>query len=229
MKTPMNLLALLARSSRPPFTARITAALPMLLAAAAPADTTPPVVPEPPAALTFASFNGSNDATAQGGGLYAFAYSEKPGDANLGKLSTANGVARATGTVGASSGSTWGGIGLMAGSGPAGKTVDLSAQRTLHLQLASATATQLRVRVMGNDKATRDNGCYPVVVQKVTAELRDYAIPLSAFAPEAYCAAQGRPIATIAAAVAAIEVSDPAMSAALRPVDFQVGRIELRP
>jgi hypothetical protein len=117
----------------------------------------------------------------------------------------------------------------MAGSGPAGKTVDLSAQRTLHLQLASATATQLRVRVMGNDKATRDNGCYPVVVQKVTPELRDYAIPLAAFAPEAYCSAQGRSMAATAAAVAAIEVSDPAISAALRPVDFQVGRIELRP
>jgi len=36
-------------------------------------------------------------------------------------------------------------------------------------------------------------------------------------------------MATTAAAVAAIEVSDPAISAALRPVDFQVGRIELRP
>lgn len=134
-----------------------------------------------------------------------------------------------TGTVGAGSGSAWGGIGLTAGSGPAGKTVDLSAQRTLHLQLASATATQLRVRVMGNDKATRDNGCYPVVVQKVTPELRDYVIPLSSFSPEAYCTAQGRSIAHTASAVAAIEVSDPTLSAASRPVDFQVGRIELQP
>jgi hypothetical protein len=82
---------------------------------------------------------------------------------------------------------------------------------------------------MGSDKATRDNGCYPVVVQKVTPELRDYAIPLSSFAPETYCGAQGRSIAQTAPAVAAIEVSDPAISAAARQVDFQVGRIELRP
>jgi len=214
-----------------PFTARIAAASLCLLAAGttAPPAAAAPDAPDAPTPQVFASFDSGNDSTAQGGAISAFAYSEKPGDATLGKLSIANGVARVTGAVGARSGSTWGGIGLTAGSGPAGKTSDLSAQGSLHLQLASATATQLRVRVMGNDKATRDNGCYPVVVQKVTPELRDYDIPLAYFAPETYCAAQGRSIAQTAPAVSAIEVSDPAIAAASRPVDFQVGRIELRP
>lgn len=217
----MNLLA-------SPFTARIAATSLCVLAAGTMAPRAA-AAPEAPAPQVFATFDSGNDATAQGGAIAAFAYSEKPGDATLGKLSVANGVARVTGTVGARSGSTWGGIGLTAGSGPAGKTSDLSTQGSLRLQLASATATQLRVRVMGNDKATRDNGCYPVVVQNVTPELREYDIALARFAPESYCAAQGRSIAQTAPAVAAIEVTDPAISATARPVDFQVGRIELRP
>jgi hypothetical protein len=107
---------------------------------------------------------------------------------------------------------------------------NLSKRQTLHVELASATATQLRVRLVGQDKTTRDNGCYPVVVQNVTPELRDYAMELSRFAPEAYCGAQGRSIAVTAPAVVAIEVSDPALTpGAKRLVDFQVGRIELKP
>lgn len=204
-----------------PFTARMAVASLCLLATAAVA------APEPPGPQSFASFDSGNDTTAQGGAISAFAYSEKPGDASLGKLAIANGVARVTGTVGARSGSTWGGIGLTAGSGPAGKTIDLSAQRTLHLQLASATATQLRVRVMGSDKATRDNGCYPVFVQPVTTELRDYSIDLSRFASESYCGGNARSIAATSTAVAAVEVADPKVAGGKRDIDFQVGRITL--
>ena len=172
-------------------------------------NATLPAAPAQPAALPFASFGSSAEATVQGGALEAFAYSEKPGDAVLGQFVTGDGVARVTGVIGARSGSTWGGIALMAAGGPEGKTVDLSRQRTLHIQLASATATQLRVRVLGNDKATRDNGCYPVAVQSVTPELRDYTIALARFAPEAYCGAQGRSVAATAPAVVASSVTRP--------------------
>lgn len=180
-------------------------------------------------ALAFAVFQ-ADGTTAQGGMSAAFAYSEKPGDASFDKVTVANGTARVTGTVWPQKGSTWAGIGFTAAAGADGKTLDLSKQRTLHLQLASATTRQLRVRLVGDDKATRDNGCYPVVVQDVTPELREYAIALSRFAPEAYCGAQGRSVAMTAAAVAAIEVSDPMLTpGAKRSVDFQVGRIELKP
>ena len=213
-------------ASTPTSVAACLAAAALSLLAAC--NATLPAAPAQPAALPFASFGSGAEATVQGGALEAFAYSEKPGDAVLGQFVTGDGVARVTGVIGARSGSTWGGIALMAAGGPEGKTVDLSRQRTLHIQLASATATQLRVRVLGNDKATRDNGCYPVVVQKVTAQLQDYAIPMALFAPESYCAAQGRTIVDTAPAVGAIEVSDPTLPATQRPVDFQVGRIELR-
>jgi hypothetical protein len=167
--------------------------------------------------------------TAQGGMFAGFAYSEKPGDATFDKVVVANGTARVSGTVWPQKGSTWAGVGFTAAAAADGKTLDLSKQRTLHVQLASATAKQLRVRLVGDDKATRDNGCYPVVVQDVTPELRDHAIALSRFAPEAYCGAQGRSVATTAPSVAAIEVSDPTLTpGAKRPVDFQVGRIELK-
>ena len=181
-----------------------------------------------PGGHAFAVFK-ADGSTAQGGMYSGFAYSEKPGDASLEKVAVTNGTARVNGTVWPQKGSTWAGIGFTAAAGADGKTLDLSQQRTLHLQLASATATQLRVRLVGDDKATRDNGCYPVAVQSVTPELRDYSIALSRFAPEAYCGAQGRSAGATTPAVVAIEVSDPALTpGAKRTVDFQVGRIELK-
>jgi hypothetical protein len=197
--------------------------------AAAPAPAAPASAAAATPALAFAVFQ-PDGSTAQGGMLAGFAYSEKPGDATFDKVVVTNGAARVHGTVWPQKGSTWAGIGFTASAGADGKTRDLSRQRTLHVQLAAATATQLRVRLLGEDKATRDNGCYPVVMQAVTAELRDYAIELSRFTPEAYCGAQGRSIAATAPAVAAIEVSDPALTPGTeRMVDFQVGRIELKP
>lgn len=166
--------------------------------------------------------------TAQGGSHQAFAYSEKPDDAKLDKLAVANGVARVTGTIWPQKGSTWAGIGYAASAGAAGKTIDASALRTLRIQLASPSATQLRVRVMGTDQATRDAGCYPVAMVAVSAELKEHAIPLASFQPEGYCGPKGKTIAATAGAVAAVEVTDPTV-AGKRAVDYQVGRIALTP
>lgn len=204
-----------------------------LLAGCAATATAPAPAPAPatasapaPVAMLFASVDKSTSSTVQGGALEAFAYSEKAGDAVLEKFVVADGATRVTGSLGARSGSTWGGLALLVASGPGDKTVNLSSQRTLNIQLASPTATQLRVRILGNDKKIRDSGCYPVVMQKVTPAMQSYAIPLSGFAPETYCAAQGRTITDTAPAVGAVEVSDPTVSATPRPVDFKVGRIE---
>ncbi len=215
-------LALLQACSTPP----APASAPQPAPAPAPAAV---AAPDTTGAMVFA-LPQRGGVTAQGGRYEAFAYAEKPGDAKMEKLSAANGVARVTGVVWPQLGSTWGGIGFTATAGGEGGSVDLSARRTLRLQLASATAQQLRVRVMGADKATRDNGCYPVVMLPVSAELREHAIPLAALAPEAYCGANGRSIAATAPAVTAIEVSDPTLTAGTRhAVDFSVGRIELLP
>ncbi|WOB09849.1 hypothetical protein [Piscinibacter gummiphilus] len=169
-------------------------------------------------------------ATAQGGLHETFAYSEKEGDARVDDVKVTDGVARITGTVWPQKGSTWAGIGFLATPGPAGKTSDLTAQRQLRLQLASPTATQLRLRVLGDDPATRASGCYPVATVAVGAALREVAVPLSAFRPEGYCEARGKLIASVLPAVAAIEVSDPTLSgSARRTVDFSVGRIAIGP
>lgn len=187
-----------------------------------------PAAVSPAAATPIVSFT-SATTTAQGGSVDAFSYSEKPGDATLGNVTFANGAVRATGKLGAEKGSSWGGIGLIAGVAAGEKTVNIAGKTNLRIKLASATASTLRVRIMSTDKATRDNGCYPVAVQKVTAELREYSIPLATFAPEGYCAAMGRSIATVTGAVASIEVSDPSVPSKARVVDFTVGSVEVLP
>ncbi|MBL0727638.1 hypothetical protein [Piscinibacter sp. HJYY11] len=182
-----------------------------------------------PAPLVFA-VPAPAGATAQGGTHEAFAYSEKEGDARIDDVKVVDGVARVTGTVWPQKGSSWAGIGFLATPGPAGKTSDLSAHRHVRLQLASPAAAQLRVRVLGDDPATRQSGCYPIATVAVGAGLREVAVPLSAFRPEGYCDARGKPIAAVLPAVAAIEVSDPTLSGtSRRAVDFSVGRITVGP
>jgi hypothetical protein len=188
-----------------------------------------PTAPSSAGTLVFAVPQ-AGGTTAQGGSHEAFAYAEKAGDAKLDAVAVTDGVARVTGTIWPQKGSTWAGIAFLATPGAAGKTSDFSAQRSLRIQLASPTATQLRLRVMGADPATRDAGCYPMTMVAVSSELREVVVPLSAFAPEGYCEARGKTIAGTVPAVAAIEVSDPTLSgAARRPVDFRVGRILLAP
>lgn len=187
-----------------------------------------PVAPPAAAVTAIVSFS-STTTTAQGGSVDAFSYSEKPGDATLGNLSVANGAARVTGKLGAEKGSTWGGIGLIAGTAAGDKSINIAGKDSLRIKLASATASTLRVRIMGTDKVTRDNGCYPVAVQKVSAELREYSIALSSFGPEAYCGAMGRSMSAVAGTVAAIEVSAPTVPTKPSTVDFTVGSVELQP
>lgn len=196
----------------------------------APAATAPAPAPAPaaaatrtdPGALPFATMKGA--LTEQGGTLDPFAYSEKPGDAQLGKLSVADGVAQVTGVIWPQKGSTWAGVALSVNAGAAGKTVDLSGYKSVTLQLAG-NLPSLRLRIMGTDKVVRDSGCYPIVMQPVTNELREYTIELSRFAPEGYCGGNARSIAATQPAVATVEVADAKVSGARRDVAFRVGRI----
>jgi hypothetical protein len=199
--------------------------------AAATATATASATPTPPiASLLLFAVPQAGGSTAQGGSLEAFAYAEKAGDAKFDGLAVTEGVARVMGHIWPQKGSTWAGIAFIATPDAAGKTSDLAAQRSLRIQLASATAAQLRVRILGADSATRDAGCYPMTMVSVTNELREIVVPVSAFAPEGYCEARGKSIAAVVPAVAAIEVSDPTVTgAARRPVDFRVGRIALAP
>lgn len=168
--------------------------------------------------------------TAEGGYIDGFAYAEKPGDATLGRIAVAGGVARATGEIEPRRGSTWGGIGLTTSVARGTKTVDVSSSRALVVALAANGTGTLRVRLVGANTATRDAGCYPVAIVRVTPELRDYTLPVASFAPEAYCGANAPGGIATAAALAAVEVADPAVTPGRkRLVDFTVGAIRVAP
>jgi hypothetical protein len=85
----------------------------------------------------------------------------------------------------------------------------------------------LRIRVLGDEKAVRDAGCYPVVLQPVTPELREYSIPLARFASESYCGVNARTVAVTQVGLSAVEVADAKVGGGKRDIDFQVGRITL--
>jgi hypothetical protein len=213
-------------STNPPAAGTAPAPAPVAVPAPAPAPVAAAATPaSETGTLVFATMK-AEGRTDQGASLDGFAYSEKPGDASFGNISVASGVARVTGVIWPQKGSTWGGIGFSVGAA-GGKAMDLSSYKTLSLQLAASAPGTLRIRVMGNEKATRDNGCYPVFVQPVTTELREYSIDLSRFASESYCGGNARTIAATSTAVAGVEVADPKVAGGKRDIDFQVGRITL--
>jgi len=191
---------------------------------------TPPIAAAEPAVdgnrLVLATMK-AGSGTDQGASTDAFAYAEKAGDASVGKLAAANGVAHVTGVIWPQKGSTWAGVGFTVGVGHGGKPMDASAYKTLTLQLAASTPGVLRIRMLGDEKAIRDAGCYPVVLQPVTPELREYSIPLARFASESYCGANARTIAVTQGALSAVEVADAKVGGGKRDVDFQVGRLTL--
>lgn len=199
---------------------------PSLTSTAAPAPTPAPAAPATLQStpetgdLVFATLNGVR--TEQGGAVEAFAYAEKTGDASLGKLSFADGMAVVNGAIWPQKGSTWAGLALTV---TGTKAADMTSYKSVTIQLAGA-GQALRIRLMGNDKSTRDNGCYPVLVQPVTPEARSYTLDLSRFSPEGYCGGNGRSAAAALSALTAIEVADARVSGAgRRDINFRVGRI----
>ena len=65
---------------------------------------------------------------------------------------------------------------------------------------------------------------------RVAPELKEYALPIASFAPEAYCGANAPGGPAAAAALTAVEVADAVVTPGLRrPVDFTVGVIRLNP
>lgn len=220
------LLMVSACTSVSPLAANAPAAAPVAAPTPTPAPTPKAASPAVSAlALVSLRVDGS---TEQGGHVDGFAYAEKDGDARFDGVQVSDGVARVTGQLGAKKGSSWGGIGFVASLAADDKPQNLSTRRVLVLRLASASARSLRVRLLGPDKATRDNGCYPVFVQPVTPELAEYRIALDRFAPESYCGAQARSVGVTLPAVAAVEVTDPAMAASVRAVDFRVGAVSVQ-
>ncbi|MFL6680535.1 MAG: hypothetical protein ACJ8IK_19515 [Burkholderiaceae bacterium] len=150
--------------------------------------------------------------------------SDVPGDATLGALSVADGMLRVEGALGVARGSRWSTLGAEIAPEDIEAGADLGGAAVLRIRLASAVARPLRVRIKGSDREIGNAGCYPVVVQMVTAAPADYVMPLSAFRAPGWCGTRAPTIAQTLRAVQRVEVT--ANDEPEGAVSFAVGRIE---
>ncbi len=168
----------------------------------------------------------SAEATKTGGAVIETNYSEKPGDAAVTARTFADGIVTYAGQVGFGKGSAWAGIGFSWSLGKDGEPLDATAYKTVTFRLAATTGV-LRVRVVGNDKETRDNGCYPIFLQRVSPKVEEYTIPLSQFAAESWCGAKARGPSDVLRALTGFEVASSDMTG--KPITISAGAVTLNP
>jgi len=199
---------------------------------APPAQAAPPAKAEPvaaavdPASQPVVEFV-SAAATRRGGTVTDTRYSEKPDDAAITAREFAAGVVTWTGQVGFGKGSQYAGVGFNVSILPDGQTVSATSFKSVTFRLASPNNAVLRLRVSGSNEKVRNSGCYPVYVQATSKDLTEYTIPLSKFAPESWCAAQGVAIGATLPELFGFEVADTNVKKA--PTTFSVGSITLNP
>jgi len=205
----------------------------VLLAACASNDAPKPTAAEakPAAGAASAPFSvefADAKTTKAGAEVVDIVYSEKKDDAMLSKKDVANGVLTVEGQVGNGKGSQWAGVGVSmnADKGENAK-MDATGYKSVTFRLASPTTGALRLRLLGDDQAVRNAGCYPIFVQPVTDKLTEYTIRLDAFQPEGWCGAQARKVGQTLPVFGGFEVVDTAMLK--KPTRFSVGAITLNP
>jgi hypothetical protein len=154
----------------------------------------------------------------------AIVASEAPGDASVSSLSVEEGHLTVQGVFGLDNGSRWATLGAEIAPTDPEAGADMSTASVLRIRLASAEPRPLRVRIKGADRDIGSAGCYPVVVQMVTAAPADYVIPLAAFRSPGWCGAKAVSIEQTLHAVARVEVT--ANDGPAGPVSFSVGRID---
>lgn len=155
------------------------------------------------------------------------AMSERAGDAAVDPLRVADAAVHAEGRLSRDNGSQWATLGFEVGADAKGLPVNLAGYDSIRIRLSASTPRVLRVRLKGQDPATLNAGCYPVMMQRVGTQATDYVIPLSAFGPEPYCGDRGRSVEQTLPAVAWIEVT--ANEPSPDPVRFAMGRVEFLP
>lgn len=214
-------------TSRPsPAEAPTPAPAPVLALAPASTATVVPAAPLTAAGIErlWAAFNGAT-AVVEGGSIEGTVYSEKPGDASLGDISVGNnGVLNVTGQFNTRGGSQWAGVGIVVISP---RPVVASAYKALKVHLAGHTVGKLRLRILGDDTAIQQRGCYPVVMLPVKPQVTEYRVELSQFAAPEYCGADGVDVKTTLESLTAIEIIDAAEPVRDRAVSFNVGTLSL--
>ena len=173
-----------------------------------------------PAFEAWARFDDASALTA----ARAIAASELPGDASMSALAVDGGRLAVRGMFSLDNGSRWATLGAeIAPTGEEGRG-DMSASGALRIRLASSEPRPLRVRIKGGDREIGSAGCYPVVVQMVTAAAADYVIPLSAFHSPGWCGPKAVSIEQTLHSVQRVEVT--ANDGPAGQVSFSVGPID---
>lgn len=176
--------------------------------------------------VTVVEFTGAA-ATKSGGEVTDTRYSEKADDAVIQGREFADGVVTYAGQVGMGKGSAWAGIGFSVNIQPQGKPMDASRFRSVTFLLAAAPEGSLRLRVIGAEEKIRSAGCYPIVMQTVGKDVREFTVPLAKFSSEGWCAGNARDVKKVLAELVGFEIVDVNMRKA--PASLSVGSITLNP
>jgi len=209
-------------------TAPTDAPAPAPLLASIPATTATAVAP-PPAMVAgverlWTAFNGTT-ASVEGGFIEGLIYAERPGDATLGDITVRNnGVLNVTGQFNTRGGSQWAGVGIVLVSQ---RPVVATEYKALKVHLAGHTVNKLRLRLVGNDPAVQQRGCYPILMLPVKPQVTEYRIEFSQFAAPEYCGADGVDVKSTLEALTAIEIADAPEPVGDRTVSFNVGTLSL--
>ena len=200
--------------------APLLAAIPATTAAAV----SPPPVTVAGAERLWTAFNGTT-ASVEGGFIEGLIYAERPGDATLGDITVRNnGVLNVTGQFNTRGGSQWAGVGIVLVSQ---RPVVATEYKALKVHLAGHTVSKLRLRLVGNDPAVQQRGCYPVLMLPVKPQVTEYRIEFSQFAAPEYCGADGVDVRSTLEALTAIEIADAPEPVGDRAVSFNVGTLSL--
>jgi hypothetical protein len=212
------------QTSRPASTEAPAPAPSLTLAPASTAATVPPAAP-PVTERLWAAFNGTTAAVEGGGSIEGTVYAEKPGDAALGDISVRNnGVLNVTGQFNTRGGSQWAGVGIVV---IAQRPVVATAYKALKVHLAGHAVNKLRLRILGDDPAISQKGCYPIVMLTVKPQVAEYRVEFSQFAAPEYCGADGADVKSTLETLTAIEIIDAAEPVRDRAVSFNVGALSL--
>jgi len=192
--------------------------------ATAAAAVSPPPVTVAGVERLWTAFNGTT-AAVEGGFIEGLIYAEKPGDATLGDITVRNnGVLNITGQFNPRGGSQWAGVGIVLVSQ---RPVVATEYKALKVHLAGHTVNKLRLRLVGNDPAVQQRGCYPILMLPVKPQVTEYRIEFSQFAAPEYCGADGVDVRSTLEALTAIEIADAPEPVGDRAVSFNVGTLSL--
>lgn len=173
----------------------------------------------------FADFGKTPKASNQGAELRPISYSEKRGDAIVNSLEVSGQAAVLKGQIGNTKGSQYSGVAILVSHNESAQPINLAEYKSIQIALASPTVTSLRLRISSNDSKIMNMGCYPIYIQSVTPEMKEYTISIARFESESFCGSNARTIATTIDKVSFIEVADTAHQRN-KPTEFSLGKIE---